>query len=96
MNIEFALWYRNEKNNFDKVYGAIKLAERKYIFFWGRRGKKLQVSDIKSIGQWTAQEMGLYKIRKGYINYTHSLDLVYPEFQKDIEKIGIWASLKLD
>lgn len=93
MNIEFALWCRDE----DKVYGAIQLAERKYIFFWGKRGGKLQASDVKSIGKWTAQEMSLYKIRiNGYVDYTYRLDLVYPEFQKDIEKIGIWASLKLD
>lgn len=97
MKIIYALWCENKKANIDKVWGAINLAEKKYVFFWGRRGGKLQVSKVRYTHIQDINQLAFEKMRSsGYKEYTGMLKEVYPGFEKDIEKIGIWMALKLD
>ena len=98
-------WYRNEAENSDKVWGIICIAEdvniqdswshteNKYVTFWGRRGKKLQTK-LWEGSDWEANEMFRKKTRDGYVEVNkNKLDIVYPEFQDDLEKTAVWALL---
>lgn len=93
-------WCRESTS--DKVWGAICLQEPEnyygkgtYLTFWGRRGAKLQTK-LGQSDAWTINDLFNKKTRNGYkeVDKNH-LDEVYPEFQKDLEKTAIWATLKL-
>jgi hypothetical protein len=105
MNYEFIGWCK--EGTHDKVWGVILLAKdvpvstawhfhtNKYITFWGRRGHKLQTK-LFSSSQFEAGEMCRKKVNKGYTRVNKErLDVVYPEFQSDLEKTAMWAMLKL-
>lgn len=93
-----------KEDNHDKVWGIILIREGQgapylepndYISFWGRRGAKLQTKAFKGT-TWTASEMFHKKKMKGYNEVSKDqLDLVYPEFQQDLERTAIWATLCL-
>jgi len=83
----------------DKVWGLIKLSDNQfyndYAAFWGRRGKKLQTKIHKNIDHWTADKLSDKKIDGGYKPIDPSrLDLIYPEFEQDLEVTAVWALLK--
>jgi hypothetical protein len=86
----------------DKVWGVILLHEdtrypflNKYITFWGRRGAKLQTKIVEE-SSINIREMFRKKLNKGYQEVDkNELDRVYPDFQSDLEKTAIWATLKL-
>jgi hypothetical protein len=45
---------------------------------------------------WDAKEMFLKKQKNGYDSVDiDELNEVYPEFQQDLEKTALWATLKL-
>ncbi len=70
--------------------------QNKYVTFWGRRGAKLQTKLWESSSNYEAENMFQKKQDKGYKRIRKSeLDTVYPEFQTDLEKTAIWATLKL-
>lgn len=90
----------------DKVWGLILLSEDisefrynypcKYLSFWGRRGAKLQTKLIDGITTYQAEDLFDKKLRKGYKSIRKSeLDTVYPNFEKDLEKTAIWATLMM-
>jgi hypothetical protein len=65
----------------------------KCVTFWGRRGKKFQSK--LSYDDYDLQKVIQSKIDKGYksVNTEHLND-VYPEFEKDLNKLAIWSTLK--
>lgn len=107
MKYEFIGWCRDEEKNQDKVWICIQLSgsrmeptahfnwdgQGKYLTVWGRRGKKLQHKVVEAV----AYDMGnlIYSKRnKGYNEVNKAeLDLVYPEFQEDLEKTAAWGLL---
>ena len=104
INYKFIGWCHEDKH--DKVWGVIDLGEsepsdeqgfggwaRKYVTFWGRRGKKLQTKI--SVEHYNIVENLIDKKRaKGYTRVDRNhLDTVYPEFQDDLEKTAVWALL---
>ena len=97
MNYKFIGW--NNRDGADKVWGVIYIEDRtgirpKVLIFWGRRGKKLQTK-IDREG-WDLDKLIREKSEKGYkIIGNYELETVYPEFQNDLEKITMWALLKL-
>lgn len=93
MIYEYIGWCNQD--NHDKVWGIIRLHEMVCIIFWGRRGAKLQTKKI-NLYLWEANELFYKKIKRGYQRVNiDCLNEVYPEFQKDLEKTAIWATLKL-
>jgi hypothetical protein len=86
----------------DKVWGVICLREAetfwskgKYLTFWGRRGTKLQTKILEGNSREVQSSFGK-KLRNGYTEVDKDrLYEVYPEFQQDLEKTAMWASLKL-
>lgn len=106
MNYKFIGWCRDEKENSDKVWGVIELAQdvdeagkyswnqkNKYITFWGRRGKKLQTK-VSTDYEHDVDTLIRGKERKGYNSIDRTnLDTVYPEFQDDLEKTAVWGLL---
>lgn len=103
MKYEYILWCN--KDNHDKVWGMIRIADvdiiynnsrantYKYVTFWGRRGKKLQTK-ISDIVFMDAERQSVKKLEKGYKVVSKSqLDAVYPEFEKDLEETAVWAIL---
>lgn len=106
MNYVFIGWCRDEKENHDKVWGIIEIAadvggdgpgrfwsRNRYLSFWGRRGKKLQTKVFEEV-HWQAEEMARKKEKSGYKKIDRdALDKVYPEFQEDLEKTAMWATL---
>lgn len=108
MAIDFGFigWFKEE--NHDKVWGIIWLEPcaypdhahdhwvnngRKCITFWGRRGKKLQ-SKVSSGGAPLYGKVD-EKRSKGYKEIdTTKLNEIYPEFQKDLQKLAVWSMLK--
>jgi hypothetical protein len=103
MDYKFIGWYKDEKTNADKVWGAIELItptasyrdDGKYVTFWGRRGKKLQTKMVEG-SLWDVHKFFLKKLDKGYTKIEQTkLDEVYPEFETDLEKTTMWALLKL-
>jgi predicted DNA-binding WGR domain protein len=105
MNYKFIGWCRDEKENTDKVWGVIELAQdveagtfslypkNKYITFWGRRGKKLQTK-VSTDNEHDMEILIRSKEHKGYNSIDkNNLDTVYPEFQDDLEKTAVWGLL---
>ena len=108
MEYKFIGWCRDEEKNQDKIWVCIQLSgggmsprddkywdsQGKYLTVWGRRGKNLQHKVVEAV----AYDMGnlIYSKRnKGYKEVNKAeLDLVYPEFEKDLEKTTAWALLK--
>ena len=86
-------------NNHDKVWGVIYLGDHlteyrpKCLVFWGRRGKKLQTK--LSVDDYEMTKL----IRNKELRYTEvtesKLHSVYPEFQADLEKTAMWATLSM-
>lgn len=92
MNFKFIGWCQTTKS--DKVWGVIAISESAVLIFWGRRGAKLQTKI--STYNWDISKLIDSKISKGYIAVNkNGLDKVYPEFQRDLEKTTIWATLKI-
>jgi len=107
MKYEHIGWCK--EGSHDKVWGVILLQENvdsekqfwgwgginKYVTFWGRRGAKLQTKLVED-SAYKVSEMFRKKLNKGYEEVDkHGLDEVYPEFESDLEKTAIWATLKL-
>jgi hypothetical protein len=105
MNYEFIGWCK--EGNHDKVWGVICLQEPeyreslhgwvagKYLTFWGRRGAKLQTKLVVNI-KYEVEKLCSKKLDKGYKKiHKDDLDKVYPEFETDLEKTAIWATLKI-
>jgi hypothetical protein len=102
MNYEFIGWC--QEDNHDKVWGIIVLernindyvsdSHHRVVFFWGRRGKKLQTK-ISTESQRNINKLINSKSKKGYdmINIDN-LNKVYPEFQQDLEQTAFWSMLK--
>ena len=92
MKFSFIGWCQEE--NHDKVWGAIELGTTRYVTFWGRRGKKLQTKSIIT-SSYQLSNMIRQKTSKGYVSVDkNNLDLVYPEFEKDLEQTAMWSMLK--
>ena len=104
INYKYIGWCH--KDNHDKVWGVIDLGQaepsdehdfggwqRKYVTFWGRRGKRLQTK--VSVEHYNIVDNLIDKKRdKGYVRVDRNhLDTVYPEFQADLEKTAVWAVL---
>ena len=76
-------------------FPSYKPAYNDYLTFWGRRGSKLQTKIWSGIED-QADELFDMKMKRGYKKIQESdLNDVYPEFQSDLEKTAIWATLKL-
>ena len=95
----FIGWCRED--NHDKVWGYIELNAKSgshgnYVTFWGRRGKKLQTKIYRDTYYWDLIKLSEAKTRKGYVAVDEAkLNEVYPEFEKDLEKMGFWAQFKI-
>lgn len=89
-----------QEDSHDKVWGIIKLSGDdwlgNYVSFWGRRGKKLQTKIYENQSEWNMERLFEKKEDKGYeqIDLT-KLNKVYPEFEKDLEKMAFWAQFKV-
>ena len=104
MMFEWIGWCNDPVDNHDKVWGIIVLerginkyiedSHHKVVFFWGRRGKKLQTK-ISIESQRNLNKLMDSKIKKGYVVVDKDkLDKVYPEFQTDLEQTAFWSTLK--
>jgi predicted DNA-binding WGR domain protein len=103
-NLDYAFigWCRDEEENHDKVWGAIKLkngdsrwSDNSYVTFWGRRGKKLQTK-IVTDSAWNMDKVFDKKRDKGYAPVDiKKLNEVYPEFEDDLSKTAFWAMFKV-
>jgi len=98
MNYNFIGWCQEEKH--DKVWVCIQLDGDhwggSYATVWGRRGKKLQYKVIDNESLYNMEKLIRSKSKKGYTGINRdSLDLVYPEFQSDLEQTAFWARLKV-
>ena len=88
------------EDNHDKVWGIIKINgddwEGNYVSFWGRRGKKLQTKIYEKSYQYDMERLYEKKEDKGYqeIDF-EKLNTVYPDFEKDLEKMTFWAQFKI-
>ncbi|NDB82515.1 MAG: hypothetical protein EB127_07215 [Alphaproteobacteria bacterium] len=92
MKYTFIGWCK--EGNHDKVWGAIELGKVKFVTFWGRRGKKLQTKTI-IVSPYQMTKMIDSKTAKGYLSIDkNNLDMVYPDFEKDLEQTAIWSMLK--
>lgn len=95
----FWIGWNNEAGH-DKVWGIIKLSgdiwKGSYVSFWGRRGKKLQTKIHQDEYEWAMETLFEKKEDKGYqqIDLT-KLNEVYPDFEKDLEKMNFWAQFKV-
>jgi hypothetical protein len=106
MNIKYRFIGWHHEDNHDKVWGVIWLENqplpntwfdpdqgRKCVIFWGRRGQKLQTQIFQGGSDLISKIRS--KISKGYEEIgPDKLDDVYPEFQKDLQKLTIWSMLK--
>ena len=92
MKFSFIGWCKED--NHDKVWGAIELGTMKYVTFWGRRGKKLQTKPL-IISAYGMGKLINQKRNKGYLGVDkNNLDIVYSEFEKDLEQTAMWSMLK--
>jgi len=100
MNYRFIGWC--QQGTSDKVWGVIRLepttvdsdecSHVKCAIFWGRRGSRLQT--LISVDNKDITKLIDSKTKKGYQSISSDkLNLVYPEFQDDLEKTAIWAVL---
>lgn len=98
MDYKFIGWCKEDSH--DKVWGVIQLDGDRwggsYVTFWGRRGAKLQTKVVDHSSDWDMEKLIRSKSKKGYTGINRdSLDLVYPEFQSDLEQTAFWARLKV-
>lgn len=98
MDYKFIGWCREGTS--DKVWVVIQLSGDhwggSYATVWGRRGRALQHKVIDHSSDWDMERLIHSKEKKGYSKIDQAnLDRVYPEFAEDLEKIGIWAALKI-
>ena len=102
IDYSFIGWCRDEEENHDKVWGAIKLKngdsrwhDNSFVTFWGRRGKKLQTKMVTESA--CNMDKVFYKKRdKGYsLVDIKRLNEVYPEFEDDLSKTAFWAMFKV-
>lgn len=98
MDYKFIGWCQEDKH--DKIWGVICLESSmwggNYVTFWGRRGAKLQTKIFKDANDWDMEKLIRVKSKKGYTGINrNSLDLVYPDFQIDLEQTAFWAQLKI-
>jgi len=71
----------------------VRYTGAKCVTFWGKRGKKFQ-SKV-SHDDYDMQRLIDEKIKKGYLSVSDDhLNEVYPEFEKDLEKLAFWSTLK--
>lgn len=105
-NLVFVGWCKDEKENHDKVWGVISLVPlddaqkdfkiptyEKCVVFWGRRGKKLRTQITEFDYKLSAT---IDKKQKEYTEIDmNRLNVVYPEFQLDLEKTEFWAMFKI-
>ena len=102
MQYEFIGW--NNEDGHDKVWGVIVLERdinkcvydpsHKIVYFWGRRGKKLQTKTCVE-SQREVNKLISSKTKKGYEKVNlDELNGVYPEFETDLHQTAFWASLK--
>jgi predicted DNA-binding WGR domain protein len=67
-----------------------------FVTFWGRRGKKLQTKIYQETTAWEMEKLYEKKEAKGYQEIDFAkLDEVYPNFEKDLEKMTFWAQFKV-
>lgn len=103
MHYEWIGWCKED--NHDKVWGVIILERdinqyvydpnHKVVYFWGRRGKKLQTK-ISTESQRSINRLIDSKGKKGYNSVSlENLHKVYPEFQTDLEQTAFWSTLKI-
>lgn len=92
MEYRFIGWCKQDSS--DKVWVVINLGNRNWATVWGRRGKRLQYKILADTSAWAIEKLENSKVSKGYKSIERSnLDTVYPEFEHDLEAIGIWAVL---
>jgi predicted DNA-binding WGR domain protein len=97
MEYQFIGWCREGES--DKVWAAIRIGgehwDGTYATVWGRRGKKLSFKIIKDSSDWEIEKLARKKQVKGYVEFQkEQLFAIYPEFEQDLEKIGLIAILK--
>lgn len=91
----------NNEGNSDKVWGIIKINDvdafdGNYVSFWGRRGAKLQTKIYEHVAYWEMETLYEKKENKGYEQIDPAkLNHVYPEFERDLEKMAFWAQFKV-
>lgn len=91
MKYKFIGWCK--EGTHDKVWVAIDLGDRNVLTCWGRRGAKLQTK--LTIDNWDLRKLISSKEQKYKEIQEYELDNVYPDFENDLEKTAIWATLKL-
>jgi hypothetical protein len=102
INYKFIGWCHDKDH--DKVWAAIIIGQSlefqkygwgqlKWVTVWGRRGKKLQHKIFEG-SEFELDRIVDSKASKGYRSVSRNdLDLVYPEFQTDLEQTTVWALL---
>lgn len=103
MNYEFIGWKYSVPLNSDKVWGIIRLentdnqwAEANFIVFWGRRGSQLRTKHYKATGDAMRQLARKKEKKSGYEEIMpQKLHWVYPEFEEDLQKTALWATLRM-
>jgi predicted DNA-binding WGR domain protein len=91
----------NHDGDHDKVWGIIKINDidafdGNYVSFWGRRGKKLQTKIYEHAAYWEMESLYAKKEDKGYQHIDlEKLNDVYPEFERDLEKMAFWAQFRV-
>ena len=91
MNYRWIGWCKED--NHDKVWAVIDSGNYNYTTVWGRRGKKLQTKPFSGSGHELDKLISV-KRKKGYSNVDKTnLDVIYPDFEKDLEQTAIWAVL---
>lgn len=94
MEYRFIGWCK--EGNSDKVWVVLRLGDRQWATVWGRRGKKLQYKVFRDESAWDMEKLEDAKVKRGYKSIEKfDLDTVYPEFEHDLEAIGIWATLSV-
>lgn len=98
MDYKFIGWCKEGTS--DKVWVVIQLSGDhwggSFATVWGRRGRVLQHKVIDHSSDWDMEKLINSKTKKGYNKIQPEfLNEVYPEFAEDLEKIGIWAALKI-
>lgn len=67
-----------------------------FVVFHGRRGKKLKAEIVLTTEPWEMKQEFLKKKQRGYQHVNPGeVGQVYPEFKEDLEKLKVWALLKL-
>lgn len=96
MKILFLGWCAEE--NHDKVWGVAFHSEatritNHYLFFWGRRGKKLQYK-AKELDHYDAMRVIEQKIRKGYREFDpKEAAEIHDSLPKNIFKLALQAKV---